>query len=92
MKTLNDYRETNLFDDLQMFEIERGLEEGLDVSIYTDPKFNGNQMFEIRWGLKRGVDVSVYADPKFHRCQMEEIREANQKRFLKWWLKKKNLN
>ena len=31
MKTLNDYRETNLFDDLQMFEIERGLEEGLDV-------------------------------------------------------------
>lgn len=52
MKTLNDYRETNLFDDLQMFEIRWGLKRGLDVSVYADPKFHRCQMEEIREGLE----------------------------------------
>ncbi len=31
-------------DGNQVFEIWRGLKDGLDVSIYADPKFNSDQM------------------------------------------------
>lgn len=39
------------FDDWQLYEIRKGLEEGVDVSKYTDPKFNDEEMAEIRKGL-----------------------------------------
>ena len=46
------------FNEEQMKQINKGLEEGLDVSIYTDPGFHWSQMVEIRKGLEEGVDVS----------------------------------
>lgn len=64
------------FSPYQTDEIREGLEEGLDVSVYADPKFRWNQMAEIRRGLESGVDVSVYADPKFHWAQMYQIRKG----------------
>jgi hypothetical protein len=57
-----------------MEQIRKGLKDGLDVSIYADPKFNSSQMEEIRWGLEDGIDVSQYADPKYTDSQMDKIR------------------
>lgn len=62
-KTGYDYDRRN-FDSYQQEEIQKGLESGVDVSIYADPKFDGEQMEEIRKGLESGVDVSVYLNPK----------------------------
>ena len=62
------------FNDDQMEEIQRGLDAGVDVSVYADPKFDSSQMWEIRTGLEQGFDVSLYADPKFNGGQMWEIR------------------
>ena len=66
------------FNFSQMFEIGEGLDWGVDVSIYADPKFDGEQMGEIRKGLEEELfeDLFVYADPKFQFPQMFEIREG----------------
>ena len=58
----------------QMGQIRLGLEAGIDVSKYANPKLSDKQMEEIRWGLESGIDVSAYADPKFNDEQMEQIR------------------
>ncbi len=50
------------FDGKQLEEIRKGLEAGVDVSVYAKPEYNWEQMQEIRWGLESGVDVSVYAN------------------------------
>ena len=57
--------EMDKFSELQQDQIRLGLEKGLDVSFYADPKYDYDQMSEIRRGLENGVDVSIYADPKF---------------------------
>ena len=62
------------YDSDQMREIRIGLERGLDVSVYADPKYNVYQMQQIRIGLERGLDVSVYADPKYNCMQMQVMR------------------
>jgi len=49
-----------------MEEIRHGLIEGLDVSIYADPKYDAGQMSEIKYGLLQNLDVSIYADPKYN--------------------------
>ena len=59
----------------QMGQIRLGLEAGIDVSKYANPKLSDKQMEEIRWGLEDGLDVSKYADPKFNWKEMAEIRE-----------------
>lgn len=57
-----------------MRQIKEGLESGVDVSIYADPKFDSRQMWSIKLGLEGDLDVSIYADPKFDPLQMEQIR------------------
>ena len=42
-----------------MRQIRFGLKDGLDVSVYADPKFRCDKMYKIRLGLKDGVDVSI---------------------------------
>lgn len=39
------------FDDWQLYEIRKGLEDGVDVSKYANPKFSDEEMAEIRKGL-----------------------------------------
>lgn len=39
------------FDIFQMEQIKWGLEEGIDVDKYADPRFNWKQMQEIRLSL-----------------------------------------
>ena len=57
-------------------EIRKGLQEGLDVSIYADHEFNWHQMREIRRGLESRLDVSIYAKPLYQPRQMHEIRKG----------------
>lgn len=56
-----------------MGQIRRGIELGLNVSQYTNPKFDEYQMYEIRICLKKGLDVSWYAKPELNANQMKEI-------------------
>ncbi|MBO5071679.1 MAG: DUF1738 domain-containing protein [Eubacterium sp.] len=65
--------EMDKFNEMQQNQIQLGLEKGLDVSVYADPKFNGDQMSAIRNGLELEVDVSKYADPKYDFEQMMQI-------------------
>lgn len=55
-------------------EILLGKEEGLDVSLYSNPELNWLQMEQIRMGIKDKVDVSVYADPSYSYETMKQIR------------------
>lgn len=49
-------------------------EEGLDVSIYSNPEFNRFQIEQIRMGLKDKIDVSIYADPSYSHETMKQLR------------------
>ncbi|MFI3326831.1 MAG: hypothetical protein R3Y35_11765 [Clostridia bacterium] len=59
------------FNEEQMEQINKGLAEGLDVSIYADPKYNSDQMSAIHDGLEYGLDVSVYANPDLSAEEMQ---------------------
>lgn len=63
----------NQFNERQQREIRAGIEAGLDVGAYADPKFDHDQMFEIRAGLINGVNVSIYAKPEYDWQQMSRI-------------------
>lgn len=58
----------------QREQIDLGLEDGVDVSVYADPEFEWEQMDSIRHGLKRGLNVSIYTDPAFTWKQMFMVR------------------
>ncbi len=58
----------------QYQEILLGKEEGLDVSLYSNPELNWLQMEQIRMGIKDKVDVSAYADPSYSYETMKQIR------------------
>lgn len=62
------------FDEWQKEQIILGLEEGLDVSWYANPKFNHYQMEQILYGLENNINVSLYANTEFTWAQMEQIR------------------
>jgi len=62
------------FNDQQIRKIRYGLEKGLDVSQYADPKYNEYQMGEIKYGLENNIDVSSYLDPSISTIDMLRIR------------------
>lgn len=81
MKELKDIIMSRLqylecYDNTQLSEIEKGLEQGVEISRYISPEFNGNQMEQIRLGLEEKIDISKYADSKFSHTQMEQIRKG----------------
>ena len=63
----------NQFDEIQQKQIELGLKNNLDISIYAKKEFDGGQMFIIRTGLEENVDISVYAKPEFSSNQIRFI-------------------
>ena len=65
------------FVDKEKEEILKGLQAGLDVSIYAKKEFDYLQMEEIREGLEKGLDVSIYAKPEFDYDQMVETGKRN---------------
>lgn len=60
----------------QKQEIEKGMLEGIDVSVYAKPEYLAIQMFQIRLGLEDRLDVGSYASPDYDWFQMEEIRKG----------------
>ncbi len=62
-----------LFNELQLDQISKGVEDGLDVSIFAKPEFDKAQMDQIRKGLENNLDVSIYAKPEFGWQQMLQI-------------------
>lgn len=60
----------------QIDEIEEGLKERLNVSIYANKDFLSIQMRQIRLGLKEHLPVEAYAKVEYDWFQMEEIREG----------------
>lgn len=69
-----DYMNSAEFSPDQKQEIEKGLLEGLDVSIYANQEYLAIQMLQIRLGLEEKLPVESYASPDFDWFQMEEIR------------------
>jgi len=64
------------FTESQIEEIEKGLDQGIDVSVYANKDLMSQQMYQIRIGLAEQIDMRPYADPKYDWFQMEEIREG----------------
>ena len=64
------------FDELQTMEIVRGIENGIDISLYCTPEFNAAQMKALRIGIEEGLDVSRFADPEYDYMQINELKEA----------------
>ena len=64
----------NQFNKSQQKQILKGLEEDVDVSIYTKTDFNFAQMEEIRLGLGFSLDVSIYAKKEYSSKKMRGIR------------------
>jgi len=64
----------NQFNHDQKLEILRGLEEGLDVSIYAKEIFSDKQMEEIRLGLLDNLNVSYYAKSEYDWMKMRGLR------------------
>ena len=59
----------------QMEQIRKGLEQKLDVSLYSKPEFDWEQMREIRKGLEENLNASMYANPYFDWQRMSQFRE-----------------
>lgn len=62
------------YTDDQKWEISQGLQMGLDVEWYANPKFLAIQMRQIRVGMLEQLPVEWYAKPEYDWFQMEEIR------------------
>lgn len=76
MKMQDIIRKNNYnFNDKQMNEIHKGMQNDLDFFLYLNPKFSAEQMKLIRKGLEEGQDVKQYADPDLSYEEMLEIYE-----------------
>lgn len=65
------------YSDWQLLYICKGLEEGIDVTLYDNPKLKPIQMQACMEGLKKGLtkeQVAIYAKPEFNWIQMEKIK------------------
>lgn len=64
------------YDNLQLKELRYGFKQGLDISVFSNPKFAFNQMDEIRQGLVENLNVEIYAKPTFDVGQMRQIKKG----------------
>lgn len=71
---LMGYIECGVFNEEQLSQISKGLNNNVDVKLYANPEFNHDQMREIRLGLELGADVNLYAKPELHYVEMKIIR------------------
>ena len=62
------------FEEDQRYQIELGLINGIDPTIYSNPNFLDIEMEQIRIGLEQGLDVSLYAKEDFDLWDMFLIR------------------
>lgn len=66
------------FDVLQLEQIRRGLESGVDVEVYLDPHKSWLEMEETRVSMETGFDMGKYIDQGFDWMQCNEIRAGIQ--------------
>ena len=43
------------FNELQVLEITKGNDNGVDISIYASPEYNSRQMRLYEWHLRKGL-------------------------------------
>lgn len=60
----NEYK----FNEEQMSEIHKGMQNNVDFFIYLNPKYSANQMKLIRLGLEKQYDINKYIN-----CSYEEM-------------------
>lgn len=63
----------------QIYEIEEGMKNGLDVSVYAHREYFALQMRQIRLGMMEGLAIEEYTDAGYDWFQMEEIRKGLRK-------------
>lgn len=66
------------FDVLQLEQIRRGLENGIEVEKYLDPQKSWLEMEEIRISLETGFDMQLYIAQGYDWMQCNEIRAGIQ--------------
>lgn len=66
------------FDVLQLEQIRRGLENGIDVTTYLDPGKSWLEMQETRISIESGFQIQQYIRQGFDWLQCIEIREGLQ--------------
>lgn len=64
------------YDPDQLWQIEYGLTQNLDISKFANPDYSAGQMKEICIGDERGLNVELYSDRKFNKYQMRQMRIA----------------
>lgn len=69
------------FDAAQIWLIEQGMQNGVDVTVYADPKYDWQQMHVIKRGLEQGLDVAVFANPEYTHGQMSMLLRGLQQNF-----------
>lgn len=74
IKDLDYYKSLGIFNKEQLSNINHGLQQNLDVSIYGKSEFSSDQMYQITIGQQEGLDVSVYAKSEFDAGQMVQLR------------------
>ncbi len=68
--------EVKEFTNDQIHEIQEGIEEGLDLTVYAKKEFLAIQMQEIRKGLEAGLDIATYASYDIPYDKMRQIRKG----------------
>lgn len=61
------------YDFGKLYLLRLGVEEGLDITKYSDKEFTFSQMLYIVAGLKRNLDVTCYNKPEIEEGIMSEI-------------------
>ena len=72
---IENLREKGFTQD-QIDEIQKGINQGLDVNCYLNSDLSGLQMYQIRLGLLQGYPVETYCQLRYDWFQMEEIRKG----------------
>ena len=62
-----------------MRQIRLGLKDNLNVSFYTNNKYDFYQMNQIRKGLEANLDVSLYTRPDLSWREMSKIKQEMRK-------------
>ncbi|MFI3211568.1 MAG: hypothetical protein R3Y64_11045 [Peptostreptococcaceae bacterium] len=64
----------HLYDNHQLRVLTDGIKDDLDISIYSDNRYDGFQMEEIRSSMIHNVDFTKYLNPKHHYKKMRELK------------------
>lgn len=73
-KSLEFYKESGVFNDAQIRQIEIGIEHYIKVDAYALPLYTADQMVQIRLGLEMGMKINSFNDPNMSADDMRKER------------------